>query len=126
MVKVIIAGSRNFTDYDTLVAKCDIVMGEFNPAQDIQIVSGRARGADQLGEQYALQRDYDLKLFPADWGTHGKSAGPIRNDQMARYANVLIAFKLGNSKGTADMIKRAKAKGLCVYVVEDGEIKRVK
>lgn len=114
-MKVIIAGGRNFDDYELLRVVCNAVLAT---AKDIEIVSGGASGADALGERYAAEMGYPLKRFPADWNTHGKAAGPIRNKQMAEYANGLIAFWDSSSRGTKHMIETAKKNGLKVYVEE--------
>ena len=113
MYKVIIAGCRDFADYALLCSFADQVLAG---AADIEIVSGGARGADALGERYARDRHYALKVFPADWNKWGRAAGPIRNGQMADYADALIAFWDGQSSGTRDMIRKAEEKGLAVHV----------
>ncbi len=113
MYKVIIAGSRDFTDYALLCSFADEVLAG---AEDIEIVSGGARGADGLGERYARERGYALKVFPAEWKKRGRAAGPIRNGQMAGYADALIAFWDGQSSGTRDMIRKAEERGLRVQV----------
>lgn len=112
-MKVIIAGGRNYSDYTELCNICDAVL---KGTSDIEIVSGTARGADSLGERYALERGHDLKKFPADWSKYGKSAGYIRNKQMAEYADGLIAFWDGESKGTLHMINLAKERSLKVRI----------
>jgi len=104
-MKVIIAGSRNFTDYQKLKETCDTILRD---QTNIEIVSGNCRGADLLGEQYAKERGYKIAQFPADWNKYGKSAGPKRNQQMANYADALIAFWNGKSRGTKHMIEMAK------------------
>jgi hypothetical protein len=106
--RVIIAGSRDFKDYDTLCEICDFMLKN---KLDVEIVSGTAKGADQLGEKYANERGYKLKKFPADWSL-GKSAGYIRNELMAKNADALIAFWDGKSKGTNHMINIAKKNNL--------------
>jgi hypothetical protein len=112
-MKLIIAGRRNFTNYKQLVQKCDdLLKGKSN----IEIVSGTCKGADKLGEQYAKQRGYKLTQFPADWNKYGKVAGPIRNQQMANYANTLIAFWDGKSRGTRNMIQLAKSSNLNIRI----------
>lgn len=115
--KVIIAGGRDFDQWPLLKKKCDRVLDKKRKEFDIEIVSGKAKGADSLGEKYAELKGYRVKEFPADWDTHGKKAGPIRNGQMADYADALIAFHDGVSRGTANMIKQAKEKGLAVRVI---------
>ena len=112
--KVIVAGSREFTDYDLLKAKCNAIL---HNKSDIEIVSGGARGPDSLGERYARENGLKLKLFPADWNSLGKAAGHYRNTEMAAYADALICFWDGTSRGSLDMINKAKVNGLLVRVV---------
>ena len=112
-MKVIIAGSRNFNDYKKLCKICDHLLQ--NQA-NVEIVSGAARGADQLGEKYTKERGYKLTKFPANWNKYGKSAGPKRNEEMANYADVLIAFWDGKSRGTKNMIELANKRKLNVLI----------
>jgi hypothetical protein len=112
-MKVIIAGGRDFVNYDVLKNFCDYILVN---QDDVEIISGNAVGADALGERYAKERGYKLTLFPADWDKHGKKAGFIRNSVMANVADGLIAFHDGVSKGTAMMIKLAQEKNLKVRV----------
>jgi hypothetical protein len=113
MIKVIIAGGRNFDDFNKLCQVCD----EFLKDQhDIEIVSGAYKGADALGERYAAERNYPIKQFPANWRRYGKSAGLKRNNEMAAYADVLIAFWDGESKGTKNMIDLATQAGLKIEI----------
>jgi hypothetical protein len=114
-MKVIIAGSRAFTDYQKLKKECNQFLQE---QTNIEIVSGdHYKGADKLGIKYANERGLDLIKFPADWDSYGKAAGPKRNSKMASYADALIAFWDGKSRGTNNMIQLAKQKGLRVKVV---------
>lgn len=125
--RIIIAGGRDFNDYDKLCADADefidkvirlcINVGYFKNNKII-IVSGHARGADSLGERYAKERGYELKLFPADWNKYGKSAGYIRNKEMADYANCLVAFWNGESKGTENMIDLAQTNELVSQITK--------
>ena len=106
MFLVIVAGGRDFKDYAYLKRKLDALLRRYNP-DEVAIVSGNARGADALGERYAKERGMRCDLFPADWDTHGKSAGYKRNKDMAEYADALVAFWDGSSKGTGHMIELA-------------------
>ena len=121
MYKIIIAGSRTFDDYEGLVDCLDEQILELieqnDVTDDIEIVSGGAKGADKLGERYAKEKGYGLKVFKADWNKYGKSAGYRRNEQMAEYADAALIFWDGESKGSAHMIKLAQNKGLFVRVV---------
>ena len=112
-MKVIIAGGRYFDNYNELCLYCDKVLQN---KIHMEIVSGGAKGADALGEQYAKERNYRLKQFPAAWSKFGRSAGVIRNAEMANYATILIAFWDGRSRGTKSMINLAKKEGLKIYV----------
>lgn len=110
-MKTIIAGSRGITDYKLI---CEaITKSGFTITE---IVSGAARGVDRLGEEYGRKRNIRIKLFPAKWDVYGKSAGYRRNEDMAAYAETLIAIWDGESKGTKHMIDMAKKQGLYVYV----------
>ena len=102
MRKVIIAGSRTFNDFNFLKNKCY----EFIPEDSI-VVSGGAKGADALGEKYAKHWGHLIKKFPANWDEYGKKAGYLRNEEMAKYADMLIVFWDGQSKGTKHMIDLA-------------------
>lgn len=114
-MRVIIAGGRDFNDYDLLKIKCDRILQN---QDEVIIISGGAKGADSLGERYAKDKGYTIDLFPAKWDEYGKKAGPIRNEEMANNADSLIAFWDGNSKGTKHMIDTATNKGLSVRVIE--------
>ena len=126
-IRIIVAGGRDFNDFPLLMNKCigiiATVTKEDNTIDKIRIVSGSARGADKLGEQYAQIAHYDVSRFPAAWDIYGKSAGYRRNADMAKFASeegnigILIAFWDGKSRGTKHMIDLAKRYGLDVYVV---------
>src|SRR5665213_402070 len=107
IIKVIIAGSRNFEHYQLLKFKCNAILKELKGKSEVQIVSGGANGADKLGERYARENHYICKRFEPDWDKNGKAAGFIRNEEMAKYADYLIAFWDGQSKGTKHMIEIA-------------------
>lgn len=120
--KVIIAGSRGFSNYKLLKESCDKFLREKKKTHNIIIVSGHARGADLLGEKYAKDWGYDLEIYPADWKKHGKAAGFRRNEQMAQTADAVIAFWDGESHGTKHMIDIAEEKGLDKRVVNYGKV----
>lgn len=114
MFRVIIAGGRDFNDYDMLVKTMDMVLQ--NITDEIQVVCGMASGADTLGERYAKERGYKIAYFPADWKKYGRAAGFNRNQEMAKNADALVAFWDGKSKGTKHMIDIACRCGLKVRV----------
>lgn len=110
-MKVIIAGSRTITEMSVLQQA--IAAAGFDITE---VISGGAKGVDELGNEWARQNKLRYRIFWALWKTHGRAAGPIRNQEMADFADALIAVWDGRSRGTADMIRRAQAKGLPVYV----------
>ena len=128
--KVIIAGGRDFDKYDLLQAKVDQLLANKNK---VEIVSGKSSGADKLGEDYATEKGYSIKEFPADWDnidvegavvkytSSGKPynaiAGHMRNQNMSDYADALILFWDGKSKGSYDMLKRARKRGLEIRII---------
>lgn len=83
-----------------------------------EVVSGHARGVDCLGELWADNHDIPCRIFEADWNKHGRSAGPIRNREMADYGEALIALRRPQSRGTQHMIDTARKLGLKVFVVD--------
>lgn len=114
--RVIVAGSRTMQDYNFLATILGVALKNIAD-DDIEIVSGGAKGADKLGEQYAKSRGLGIKVFPANWDTHGKAAGPIRNKQMAEYATHCITFWDGKSRGTKNMIDLANQHNLKLRII---------
>jgi len=116
--RVIIAGSRTFNDYALLMQTISDHFPVETTLSDIEIVSGTARGADQLGERFAHECNFICTRFPADWDKYGSSAGYRRNEQMAKYATHLIAFWDGESRGTKHMIDLATKYNLRVRIID--------
>ena len=110
-MKVIVAGSRFFDNYEVVVRS--IMVSGFHMTE---LVCGMCRGPDLIAASWAYREGIKVTPFPADWDKYGKAAGPIRNQQMADYADALVAIWDGKSRGTRSMIDRAKKKGLLVYV----------
>lgn len=110
-MKTIIAGSRDITDI-TLLAEA-IAQSGFAITE---VVCGMAKGADRIGIDWATEQGIPVKAFPADWTRYGRGAGPVRNREMAEYADALIALWDGKSRGTKHMINLAKQQGLPTYV----------
>lgn len=105
-MRVIIAGSREITDYSfvaSVIKRCGFNITE--------VVSGTAHGVDRLGEQWAVQNNVPIKYMPPDWNLHGKAAGPIRNKEMAEYADAAVIIWNGESAGTKNMLENMQRLG---------------
>ena len=110
-MKYIIAGGRDFDNIYIMAQALD----QFE--KDItEVVSGTARGADSIGEQWARGRDIPIKKFEPNWEQYGKSAGFIRNSEMGAYADAAICFWNGKSAGTKHMIQTMKFQHKPYYV----------
>lgn len=117
--KVLVAGGRDFNDLTVLGVKLDSLLRNKVETHNIVIVSGKAKGADTLGETYAELRGYEVEEYPADWknicvegavikeNKHGKYnavAGHMRNIDMAIACDVGVIFWDTQSSGTYNMI----------------------
>lgn len=115
---VLICGSRTWTDRKAVERVI------FDLDRDTIVVHGAARGADTLADAAALMWGLLRRPYPADWQAHGKAAGPRRNQRMLAENDIarVIAFRMpGESRGTDDMIRRAKAAGIPVEIVTPNE-----
>lgn len=110
--RIIVAGSRDFTDYD--YAKPTL---ERSISHDASIVSGGAKGADRIGERFAKDANRKLDVHKANWDRFGKRAGYIRNYEMSKSADAAIIFWDMESSGSKHMIQQAIRENLDVYVV---------
>lgn len=117
-MRLLVCGGRDYTDQVTAFRLLDRVHA-LCPVTCI--IQGNARGADALGKQWAISRGIPHDDYPAQWNTHGKGAGPIRNQQMLTEGkpDKVIAFPGGS--GTADMVRRSRVAGLKVLVIEKKE-----
>ena len=116
--RVIIAGSRSFNDYVLLREQCLSILQEKMRTHRVIIVSGHARGADSLGERFAKEFRLPFELHPAKWRLLGRAAGMVRNAEMAKCSDALIAFWNGESSGTRHMINFARKRGLEISVID--------
>lgn len=114
-MKYIVAGGRDFNDFLRLF---DVLDKFANEHKLRTVISGCASGADTLAIKWAKDNDCWclLEKMPADWNTYGKSAGAIRNQQMAQVGDGLIAFWDGRSHGTKDMIEKATRCSLEIHI----------
>lgn len=115
-LRCIIAGGREFSDFDMVCRAMDFYLND-TLHDDVIIIEGGARGADRLGREYAKLRGYPFKTFEADWTKYGNGAGHRRNAEMAAVATHLVLFWDGKSRGSADMKKQAEKHNLIIRVV---------
>lgn len=123
-MRVLVCGGREYDDWDTLYSTLYDIFddGERPLTNPFVVISGGAKGADFLARVWAKFMSIEFpsvsyEEYPADWKTHGKAAGPIRNKQMLEEGkpDLVVAFPGGT--GTANMVKQAKEKGVpCVEV----------
>lgn len=128
--KILVCGGRDFNNKDYLYNTLDNICeergweyepdkyGNFLPA--VEIISGMANGADKLAYNWAIINWCRVREFPADWNKYGKSAGPIRNEEMLIKGkpDLVIAFPTSNSKGTWHMVKIAKEANIETIIKE--------
>lgn len=100
-MKIAIVGSRNWMNARAIHSYIDTL------PTDTVIVSGGARGVDQIAESHAKMLGLETKIFLADWNRYGKSAGIRRNAEIVSYADTIVYFWDGQSSGTKNTIDRA-------------------
>lgn len=113
-MKVIVAGSRDIDEPED-VYRAIRAARNAGWAFD-EVVTGGARGPDTIAHEAAAQKGVPTEVFEAAWGKYGKAAGPIRNEQMADYADALVAIWDGQSPGTRNMIQEALGRKMPVFV----------
>ena len=127
-MKILICGSRHWTNYDSIISAVQRLVVKYGK-ENITIIEGGAPGADSLARQAAIECGISYKEFPADWGRFGRKAGPIRNQQMLDELDVtesggqdmVVAFHedIEKSRGTRDMVNRARKNGVPVYIMKE-------
>jgi hypothetical protein len=118
-MKVMITGSREWRDPGPILhalreAQMDIAI----LPEDMMLLHGDARGCDRLGARLARSLGWNVESYPADWRTHGRAAGAIRNRRMLTVGKpeLVLAFPLPSSRGTYDAIRQARQLGIRVRV----------
>lgn len=116
-MKILVTGSRKWTDG----ALIRFALGQFEGKHTL--IHGGAKGADTMAGWVAKQMGWDVEVYPADWAKCGRSAGPIRNNQMLDLEpDIVLAFHedLENSKGTGHCVKEARKRGYDVKIYSGG------
>lgn len=114
-MRILVCGGRDFTDKTAVYAALVPYLREYRA--DLEIVSGMAKGADHFAWLFSHHYDLVCHQFPADWEKHGRAAGPIRNQQMIDEGQPDLVIAFPGGKGTADMVRRAKAAQIDVIEV---------
>lgn len=118
-MKVLICGDRYWDNYSSIL---NIVKRLKNKYGNIKIIEGGCSGADIMAKKAAIECGLEYAEYPANWTEYGKRAGPLRNQQMLDEENpdMVIAFhpNTNQSKGTKDMIARAKKAGIQIYIFD--------
>ena len=118
-MKVIIAGSRHMPSSQTHLIQRAVKASKFKVTE---VVCGMAKGADTLGKEWAEKKNIPVKEFPAKWGIYGRGAGPVRNREMSHYADALIVFIWGNSRGSLNMLTQMQAEDKPCFVINEGVV----
>ncbi len=130
MPTILVCGGRDFTDYILFSYHLDKICldrkwiyekdGFGNWLPQVHVIHGGAKGADALADRWAVNNWTGLTVYPADWDNHCKAAGPIRNQQMLVEGkpDLVVAFPTPNSRGTWDMVRRAKKAGVETIIVQ--------
>ena len=114
-MKLIIAGSRDIENPLYIDSNMKIITSKYGIPNEI--IHGGAKGPDTHGKKWAERKNIKTNKFVPKWNEYGRSAGPIRNSEMAQYGDVLLAIWDGESSGTKDMIEKALDSGIDIHVV---------
>ncbi len=121
--RVVVAGCRDYEDYAEAEKYISFCISNIQRRFTLVFMSGCCRGADRLGERYAMEKGYALERYPAAWKIDGKKAGPIRNRKMAEKGDYFICFWDGKSTGTMSLIQYAmqRKKPVRIYWIPSKE-----
>jgi hypothetical protein len=112
-VRILVTGSRDWTDGDLIRQEMRRAVADFGPADQVVIVHGGARGADAIAESIARGVGLDVECHPAAWDTRGRAAGIIRNSEMVNAgADVCLAFIRNQSRGATHCADAAEKAGI--------------
>ena len=113
-MRILVCGGRGYANRESVYRDLDRRHGE----QPIScIIHGGATGADQLAHEWARERGIAYDVYVANWKSHAKSAGPMRNQQMLDEAKPDLVVAFPGNDGTRDMCERAWAAGVPLSLV---------
>lgn len=113
-MRVLVCGGREFTDWQKLSTELDAMHAQ---TPFTCVIHGAAKGADEMAGAWAALRSIHVEPFPADWKTYRRAAGPIRNKRMLDEGKPELVISFPGGRGTANMVKQARAEGLTVREV---------
>lgn len=123
-MRVLVCGGRDYVDRQKVHDVLNSIVPRSEPdaygnwlPHGVTIIHGGASGADSIADDYSVVNWCDVQVFPADWKTHGRAAGPIRNQQMIDEGKPDLVVAFPGGRGTADMVRRAKAAGIPVQEI---------
>lgn len=114
--RLLVCGGRDFDDVDYIYSYLDVIRNMYRPTV---LIHGGATGVDTIAGNWAEGKQIPVHVYKADWNTHGKSAGPIRNQQMIDIGKPTIAAVFPGGTGTADMTKRLTKAGILIITTKD-------
>ena len=106
---ILVCGGRDYADRERVFSTLDRIRADRASGRYVRIIEGGAFGADRLAQEWAIEHGMDLSTYAADWKKHGNAAGPIRNKQMLDDGKPDLVVAFPGGRGTADMVRRAKA-----------------
>ena len=112
--RILVCGGRDFDNQALLFGVLDMLAEQ---SHVFTIIQGGADGADRLARMWCHTRLCRMENYPADWRNHGKAAGPIRNQKMLDEGKPTKVVAFPGGRGTADMVRRAKAAGVPVMEI---------
>lgn len=107
-MRVLFCGGRDFTNREA-------VLKAFDATSPSLVITGGARGADELADKEAARRGINRVIYPANWNGEGrKAAGPLRNRRMLELGKPDLVVAFPGGWGTVNMIEQAKRFGVPV------------
>jgi hypothetical protein len=114
-MRVLVCGGRNYSDYAFLSS---VLMNLHTTTKITCIIHGAASGADSLADRWAAEHNIPVHVFPADWNTYGRTAGPIRNKQMLDEGKPDVVVAFPGNKGTRNMVAQAQTHPSQPYILD--------
>lgn len=117
MFRLLVTGSRDWSDAQAIVRELEVVNA--HEGEQVVLISGNCpTGADKIAEDVAVKFGWMIERHPADWKTHGKRAGFIRNGEMVdEGADYCVAFVKDNSPGASNTVVKARIAKIPTKVV---------